>query len=159
MSTCFFICTQLTVIWCLVFFKYDGNDGKCHKSSESNRETAFWKSEFSNVCSFMELFVSLLVYTAVFCRFFLPLENIGKRDLFNVLQDYLVNGSDSVEFYSYMDVPKISQHFSDVYAILCKLNNFLVYSNSLFEHQFLSERPVYAEHSSIHVWASGQTKA
>lgn len=122
MSTCFYCCTLLTAIWCLVFFKYEGNDGKCNKNSESNRESAFWKAEFGNVCSIMELLVSLLIYTVVFCRFFLPLENIGRKEIFSVLQDYLINGADSVEFYSYMDEPRISQNFSAVYGILCKLN-------------------------------------
>ncbi len=113
---------MVTSIWYLVFYKFDGNDNKCNKSSQSNNERAFWKSDFRNVCSFIELFVSIFIYTVVFCRFALPLENYTHMQLLGMLQESLVNGSDSVEFFGYMDEKKITQDFGVVYAILCRLH-------------------------------------
>ena len=71
------------------------------------------------MCPFLELFVSTLVLFTIIGRWMYPTKNaIGKEDITEMLLMFLNHGADIVDFFSYVDEPEITKHYTTVMVIL-----------------------------------------
>jgi hypothetical protein len=89
---------------------------------------AIWNlKEFDDVCSLMELLVSLFILTIVLARCTYPVKSsISKDQLTLMFISFITAGADSVELYSYIDDLHLKGYFSIVYGILG--NMFWIYA-------------------------------
>lgn len=115
-----YTCIKLITIWGIVTFRHFYMNDKCEISKENETtHDPFWRANLTNVCPFLELFVSIFIIFCIIGRWLYPTKKeIAKEDISELLLMFLNHGADMVDFFSYIDEEEIVKDFTVVCVIL-----------------------------------------
>lgn len=85
----------------------------------------FLIKDYFDMCSFLEIMVSIFLITCVLARWILPIKiKLRRDDLSALLISFMINGTDITKFLAYLDENYIIVDLTFVYLILGKKNTF-----------------------------------
>lgn len=117
-SICYTFILLLT-IWTIVLSKFDAEDFDCSENNTAIGQQEYWVYDYLELCNLLEIIVDVFILTCILTRWLLPTKKKFKREaLMSLLLSFITNGTDIIEFFTYVDEERIFVNKSLVLWIL-----------------------------------------
>lgn len=118
-SSLSYIFLLLITIWKIVLIKYASEDYDCSENITLNDGDQHLFYGTIELCELLEIFVDVFILTCILSRWVFPMKTKFRREaLLSLLLSFITNGTDIIEFFTYVDEERIFSNRAIIIVIL-----------------------------------------